>query len=160
MTTKEAKLVKPDNTLKEKVGSGGFNPEDIKRAQTAIDDNEVDFAPIAMELIEDLGVRLKEHSSRKSYKEFVMSPILQLKSQGTFFKYSSITQLSKIIIKFLEKIDTIDNDAVKIIASYHKSLKIFVSSQIKDPNNPVYGSLETELKAVCARYIKKHTTTA
>ncbi len=154
--TKEAKLVKPENTLKQKVGEGGFNVDDIKKAQEAIDNNDVDFTPLAIELAEDLDKVLKVDLDTEHYKARLMSPILQLKSQGSFFKYPSITQLSKIIIKFLEKIDTMDKDAVKIVSSYRQSLKVFIASQIKDTDTPVYKSLETELKAVCARYLKKH----
>lgn len=158
--TKEAKLVKPQNKLKEKVGDGGFNVEDIKKAQMAIDNNEVDFAPVALDLIQDLEKALKADPQQKDFEQIVMLPILQLKSQGAFFKYPSVTDLSKIIINFSERVERLDNDALKIIASYLQSIKVFIASEIKESKNPVYVSLETELKAVCARYIKKHQVKA
>ena len=45
-----AKLVKPENTLKKKVGSGGFDQKVLEKAQHSLENNTVDFRPIALEL--------------------------------------------------------------------------------------------------------------
>ena len=51
----KGKLVKPENTLKKKVGHGGFDAKVLEKAQDMIENNTIDFRPIAIEYSEISG---------------------------------------------------------------------------------------------------------
>jgi len=160
MTTgkKKAKVFNPENTLKQKVGTGGFNTEDIEKAQGALDNNDVDFAPEARSLLEELGKATKKLADSKTPKNDmpdVLYPILQLKAQGGMFNYPAISVISADIMLFLEDVEDFDADLTKILESFHQSVKVLLDLSIKEADDKVAIQLQTEFKAVCERYLKK-----
>ena len=161
-TQNDVKLVKPENTLKKKVGDGGFNKEDIKRAQDAIDNTDIDFAPQGLLLLDRLKETLgdirsgKIKSGRVALDELIY-PLLQLKAQGGMFNYPTITQITTDILLFLEDIKKIDKDLLKIMDSYHQSAKIILEHNLKDVQSATAVQIANELKAVCTRYTLKRT---
>lgn len=160
MDEKKSKVFKPENKLKEKVGDGGFLEVDVARAQDVLENNDIDFKPLANDLLDQLEgaiqkVKSGEITSGKIAKDELVYPLLQLKAQGGMFNYPIITQISTDIMMFLEDIQRIDLNLLKILTSFHKSTKILVDLEIQDNSNPVAKQLHQELKAVCERYHQK-----
>ena len=46
--TKKARFYNPPNTLKEKVGTGGLAKDILDQAQKLLEENNIDFEPIAL----------------------------------------------------------------------------------------------------------------
>ena len=156
----KGKLVKPENSLKKKVGNGGFDAKTLSAAQNMIENNTVDFRPQARELSAELGVALaaaREDASNgndPSIMGNLMYPVMQLKAQGGLFHYPIISDISHIIIDFLENIPGLDDIVMEITDAYRKSINAIVTAQIKDSNSGNGKDLRNELDRVCNRYYK------
>ena len=153
-----SKLVEPKNILKEKAGDGGFNTEDIKKAQKAIEENDVDFKPIAQKLLQGVGTTIQDIRSKGAYNQAclgqVLDPLMQLRAQGALFKYPSITMISDVVVNFLDTENTIDNDVVEIIVAYQKAAEALLGLGVKDEADKVCKTLASELTQACVRYQK------
>lgn len=152
------KLVVPENTLKQKVGNGGFNETVLAKAQDNLDKNDIDFRPMATEYLTLLNDVLKGIKSGELLPEEeidqIMFPVMQLRAQGSLFKYPSITKISHILIDCLETIKVTDRDVLDIIEAYKKSGQAMIALQIKDENNKAAKELCDALAGACARYEK------
>lgn len=152
------KLVKPENTLKKKVGHGGFKDTDLVKAQSMIEDNKIDFKPIAQDLLKELEqVLANVESGEVSLGEAlggVMYPLMQLRAQGSLFHYPTITTISDIVVDFLDSVGALDKDALEIVAAYRQAAQAMLKLGIKDTSNKVGQQLCAEIKAACARYRK------
>ena len=51
---RRAEFIKPLNTLKQKVGSGGLSEDILNKAQALLENNTVDFLPLAEMYLEGL----------------------------------------------------------------------------------------------------------
>jgi len=154
----KSKLVKPENTLKKKAGSGGFNESDLMKAQNMIETNEIDFAPLAMDLLKELAEILKKIKSgeikKEDYFDQIMYPLMQLKSQGALFRYPLVTKISHLMLDFLENIKSIDSNAIEIVEAYKKSVTAIITLKLKDVNNKAGLELCKALSDAFDRYFK------
>lgn len=155
------KLVTPENTLKKKVGSGGFDEGDLVRAQHSIDNNRIDFRPLGLELLNELTKALEEvrtgsFVSKPDEEKFgiLMYPLMQLKSQGGLFQYPLVTSISHITLDFLEDLEKADEDVFAIVSAYQKSVHAMLSMEIKTETHPLGGKFLSEMEAVFTRYKK------
>jgi len=151
-----SKLVKPENTLKKKVGTGGFNETDLVKAQQGLEKNDIDFRPQANDFLGELDVTLEKISSGQMPEDeqldAIMYPMMQLKSQGGLFQYPLITKISHATLDFLENIEGIDSDVITITEAYRKTIKAVLALQIKDPANKTGLQLLDELSKAFTRY--------
>ena len=157
MSTK-ARLVKPENTLKKKVGHGGFNEVDLVKAQKGIDSNDIDFRPMGADLLGELDVALERIDSGATADADkmgeIMYPLMQLKSQGALFKYPLISRISHATLDFLEAIDGVDNDVLVIVGAYKKTIKAILALQLTGEGTEVGTQLLNELQGAFSRYQK------
>lgn len=154
----KSKLVKPENTLKKKVGHGGFDEATLNKAQHMIENNDVDFRPIATEFLELLGQVLTDIKSGAIKPEDavnnIMYPSMQLKAQGTLFHYPLISKISHVLVDFLETIPLADPDIIEIVEAYKKSITAVVALQLKADNSKAGNDLTNALADACDRYNK------
>lgn len=154
------KLVVPENTLKKKVGNGGFDQVALQRAQHMIENNTVDFRPMALELSKELdtviGTVRATTFNDPEHMGALMYPVMQLRAQGGLFHYPLITKTSHIIIDFLENIPGLDAVVIEITDAYCKSIKVIVANQLKDENSNDGKALCDALSGVCNRYYKRN----
>lgn len=152
-----AKLVVPKNELKAKVGSGGFSKENIDKAQAKLEQNDIDFRPIATQYLEEISSTINAYDSSKPKETLlkVLDPLMQLRAQGTLFHYPSITTVSDIVVDFLDSHEKIDDKIVEIIQAYTKTAGLILEREIKKPDDPICKAFAGELSAVCDRYNKK-----
>jgi len=157
-TKSKARIINVKSTLKEKVGHGGFKQEDILNAQDELDNNQIDFMPMAKKLIGLLNEAITE-AEKKTGNDLkilgdIVFPIQQLKSQGSMFGCPVYTDMSVDILRFLEDIKTIDNNILKILSSFYRALQTIHKLQIKESSDPTVKLLNVELKGVYGRYLK------
>ncbi len=155
------KLVKPENALKKKVGTGGFNETDLVRAQQGIDNNKIDFRPLGFDLLKELSVAIAEvekgpYANKSDEEKFsvLMYPLMQLKSQGGLFQYPLVSTISHVTLDFLENIKSVDADVIAIVAAYQKSVQAILILEMKNDTHPVGKQLLEEMRSVFARYRK------
>ena len=157
--TDNAEMVVQPNRLKEKVGSGGFDEKAIVKAQDQIKNNTVDFQPIAAELMAQLEKALTGAKSGAVKSDVVlreiMAPAMQLKAQGSMFHYPLVSEISNILVNFLETVTDIDADVIEIITAHKTSIIAALSGKIREQDRANVGKeLCSALLDSCERYAK------
>lgn len=154
------RIVKPENMLKNKVGQGGITPATVASAQSRIENNNIDFRPIAQELNRELAnivalVRRQAHAlENTNVLDLLAYPAMQLKAQGALFHYPSVSALSNIVVDLLENASALDDVILEILDSYLRSIDVLVTLQIKSPDADESRNLCVALHDACVRYFK------
>jgi DNA-directed RNA polymerase subunit F len=160
---KKTKIIKPPNLLKIKVGSGGINKSKISEANEYIEKNTLDFKPYAEEYIQKMKKSLKHiKKTGETDKEAINSlikPIMELKGNGAMFNYPLVSDISDIILNFLENLDTLNQDAIDIVDVHEKTLHIIVKKKLSGSGGSYGTELVKELMKACNRYYDKHNIT-
>jgi len=154
-----AQMVVPPNRLKEKAGTGGFDEKNVAKAQDEIKNNKVDFRPIGAELIAQLEKALTEARSGRATGDAamreIMVPAMQLKAQGSLFHYPLVSDISNILVNFLETVTEIDADVLEIITAHKTSMVAALSGKIQEKDLAKVGKeLCAALIDSCERYAK------
>tara|TARA_B100001146_G_scaffold203243_1_gene195661 strand:- start:164 stop:631 length:468 start_codon:yes stop_codon:yes gene_type:complete len=152
-----AKLVVPKNALKAKVGNGGFSKENIAKAQSALEQNDIDFRPIANDYLKEMSAIAGQYEPDKPKETLlgVLDPLMQLRAQGTLFHYPSLTMVSDIVVDFLDFHEKMDGQIIEIIRAYIQAARLILDREIKNAEDPICKAFTNELRAVCDRYNNK-----
>jgi hypothetical protein len=152
-------LIRPPNKLKQKVGSGGFDRDDLLKAQVMIENNTIDFQPTATMFLNLLKQAIIDIKSEKIVGAAAISailyPIIQLNAHGTMFHYPIISKICSFLVTFFEEVKSIDGDTMSIVLAFENAMIVILSKSIKDENNPVGKALCEALQGACERYRKK-----
>lgn len=145
--------------LQQKVGSGPLDEATVERMQVAMDTNEVDFAPLGMQFLNELedGVNKVKNGNIpfEEEKKILTSPVMQLKANAAIFHYTLIGSMANVMLSFLEAIKEFDKDAIEIVAAHHTTLKAIVLKKMSGDGGAVGEQMVQELKDACARYYAK-----
>ncbi|GJL84719.1 MAG: hypothetical protein DHS20C02_04940 [Micavibrio sp.] len=159
---RKAEFIKPINTLKAKVGSGGLSEDILNRAQELLENNTVDFQPLAEIYLAALmkGIEQAKEAEAASDKEYTIStmlyPGMQLKANGGMFHYPLVSQMADKLIQFLEVIDEADIEAVEIVLAFHTTIRAVVLGKIKGDGGTHGQNLLKALNDACMRYFEKN----
>lgn len=155
---RKAELISPPNTLKEKVGAGGLDDTVLVKAQAMLENNTVDFIPIASMLLEALGNAIQNAkdggSEGEAAIEALIYPAMQLKAQGGMFHYSLITEISDILVNFLETVTDVDKDVLEIVTAHRMAIGAAVTGKIQGSGGATGVALRDELMNACNRFYK------
>ncbi|MBL1147533.1 MAG: hypothetical protein HND56_02030 [Pseudomonadota bacterium] len=159
---RRAEKIVPPNVLKKKVGHGGFDKKKIEKAQDLIEHNDIDFTPIAQELLDELQTIITEIETGKVEGERAIEklffPAMQLRAQGGMFQYPLVSKICDVLINFMETVEKPDSDAMEIVMAHHRTLTAILAKDMKGKNfaGGAGGDLCKALSDACARYHKKH----
>ena len=145
--------------LQQKIGVGPVDETAIKKSQEAMDNNDVDFTPMAMEYLGKLEQALAQAKDAsidlKVRKQALTSPVMELKANAAIFKYDLIGALANIMLSFLEAVSDIDKHVVEIVGAHHKTLQAILLKKMKGDGGEAGKMMASELKDACARYFAK-----
>lgn len=159
---RNAEFIKPPNMLKAKVGSGGLSEEILDKAQAFLENNTVDFLPLAEMYLDGVmkGIDLAKDSGPADDAEFTIAtmlyPAMQLKANGGMFHYPLVTDIADRLIQFLEVIETPDIEAVEIVLAFHTTVRAVVHGRITGDGGKHGKELLAALNDACIRYFEKH----
>ena len=160
---KKARVIKASRMLQAKIGPGPLDMDMIKECQKIIDDNDVDFGPLAKEQLALLntGVEnaLKGEGEHTALIAGIVEPVMQIKANASMFKYDLLGRLANIMLNFLETIENLDKDVLEIVKAHHNTLTLIINSEMKGDGGPAGAQLEKELKDACKRYFAKQADT-
>lgn len=160
MTQKKPTYFSPPNTLKQKVGSGGIPSHLITRCQQFLENNAVDFVPFATKHLDELAdIKNKIEAKTvdgKTAMARIVNVIMQLKSNGSMFRYQLISMISDVMLRFMENVKTVNDDFAAILNMYNKILEIILAKRLQGNGGKEGIALAQELNASCARYYGKY----
>lgn len=153
------KVISANKSLQAKIGTGPLNEAIVERCQQVMDDNSVDFAPLAKEYLDLLSDAIKK--AKEPGIEMVeavnnmTTPVMQLKANAATFKFNLIGNLANVMLSFLEAVKVLDADAITIVEAHHKTLSAIVKKDMKGDGGEFGKLMEEELKKACKRYYAK-----
>lgn len=154
----EARVIKANHVLQAKVGSGPLDKATVTKCQKVMDNNDVDFAPLANEFLDKLKKAIDEaksgHIDLDQAKHIMTQPVMELKANAATFKYDLIGNLANVMLSFLEAIQKMDNHVIEIVNAHHKTLTAIIHNKMKGDGGANGKMLEQELKDACKRYFQ------
>mgnify|MGYP006280734923 CR=1 FL=1 len=159
-SSKKAKFVEPPNLLKKKVGSGGLSEKILNQAQKLLENNSIEFAPIAEMYLASLlkAIDRASYSTGRTHDEVInelVYPVQQLRANGDMFDYTLITIMAKNLIHFLNTVDQIDGKVLEITQAFHTSMNVVVHGKIRGDGGDEGRELLETLQDACDRYYNR-----
>ena len=155
----KARIIKANRLLQAKVGMGPLDQKAVERSQKVLDENKVDFAPMAAEFLEKLSTGVKNaragNGSTEEILQGMAEPVMQLKANAGMFNYPLLGDLANIMLSFLETIENIDKDVIEIVDAHHKTLTLIIKAKMHGDGGPQGEELKKELRDACKRYFAK-----
>lgn len=158
---RNAEFIHPPNILKEKVGSGGISNDILDKAQALLENNTVDFMPLAEIYLDGLmkGIESAKDSNANDDTEYLIStmlyPSMQLKANGGMFHYPLITDIADRLIQFLEVIAEPDLESIEIVLAFHTTMRAIIHGKIQGDGGEHGSDLLSALNKACIRYFEK-----
>ncbi len=159
---RSAEFIKPPNMLKTKVGTGGLSEEIINKAQDLLENNTVDFQPLAEMYMANLmkGIDLAKEADPSDDQEYVISrmlyPGMQLKANGGMFHFPLVTRIADKLIQFLEVIEHADIEAIEIVLAFHTTIRAVVMGRVSGDGGRHGIEIIRALNDACMRYFEKY----
>lgn len=155
---RRAELISPPNRLKEKVGSGGIDEKVLYKAQELLEKNTIHFEPIANMLLDLLSEAIADAKSDATKGEEALNamiyPAMQLKAQGSMFHYPLVSDISHILVNFLETVEDVNREVLDIVVAHKMSLKAVLASHLKGDGGKTGKELREALMEACGRYYR------
>lgn len=141
--------------------AGGGEPVDqsiIDRCQKIIDENKINFVPLAQKYIDKIDEEIDIVKSLDQiplrHLKSISAPVMQIKANARIFKYDRLGDLAAVMLNFLENLKEIDDDVIKIIEAHDRSLRILVEKEISGDGGNIGKNFQKELEDVCNRYAR------
>lgn len=155
-----AKIIKADTSLQQKIGTGTIEEQKITKCQRIIDDNQVEFAPMAQKYLDNLYEAITKSKTDKglSMAEAISgmtTPVMELKANASTFQYELVGNMANVMLSFLEAIRTLDKDAIEIVEAHHKTLTAIINRRMKGEGGVFGAQMLEELRKACQRYFAK-----
>jgi S-adenosylmethionine synthetase len=153
---------KANKILQQKIGRGPLDLAVIEKAQKAIENNKVDFAPLGLQFLTELEEALTNvektlnEDKFEKQKQSLTGPVMELKANATTFHFNLVGNLANIMLSFLESIKKLDKDALAIVRAHHDTLKGIITKKMKGDGGKEGQVFIRELEDACARYHKKN----
>ena len=157
---RKAEFIKPPNTIRSKVGTGGLSDDILDKAQQLLENNTVDFQPLAEMYLTTLmgGIEAAKNAGAKGDPEHIIStmlyPAMQLKANGGMFHFLLVTKIADKLIQFLEVIEYPDHESVEIVQAFHTTIRAVVLGKIKGDGGKHGADLLGALTEACMRYFQ------
>ncbi len=160
---KKARFYPASDNLRQKMGTGGIDPQVLERAEQQFAQAEKDYLPLAAGIFKKLETAIAEVSAEKIGErdaiERIAGPVMELKATGGMFGYALISEIAAVALDFLENVDAPDKDVMDIVKIHQRSLNAILTSRIKGQGGKEGLALSRELQAACQRYYTKHNIT-
>lgn len=155
--SQKPQFIKPENNIKKKVGYGGLNPNVLNRAEDRLQNNNVDFKPVAAEYLTEIDIALQGMSDIKNDQAAVkkrlhvmIEPVMQIKAHSAMFKFDLLGMIADSFLRFLENKKVADTKTAALSIEFYKTMKLLVDQNIKgngtDELRTVYKRLDEASK--------------
>ena len=150
------RVIKANYMLQAKIGSGPLDAKKVEACQKVMDENTVDFAPLAKQYLDKLADAIQKARSGEIDLDQAVAemtqPVMELKANAAIFKYNLIGNLANVMLSFLEAVKQIDKTVIEIVDAHHKTLTAIVMKKMQGDGGKYGAQLEHELRDACKRY--------
>lgn len=159
---RKAEILRPPNTLKAKVGSGGISEAILDKAQALLENNVVDFQPLADMYMQSMMKAIENAQANHDKQDTetliagMIYPAVQLKANGGMFHYPLVTIMADRLIQYLEVIVEPDLDALEIVLAFHTTLRAVIMGRITGTGGRHGQELLAALNDACMRYFERY----
>ena len=155
-TEQKARVIKANYILQAKVGTGPLDARKVEACQRVMDNNDVDFAPLAQTYLNQLKITIEKVKTNDIELQQAIAemtqPVMELKANAALFKYDLIGNLASVMLSFLEAVKSIDKTVIEIVDAHHKTLTAIILKKMKGDGGVHGKQLEMELRDACKRY--------
>lgn len=158
-TLVKAEVITPPNLLKQKVGSGGIHPKNLSKAKDFLENNTIDFKPLATKLLQGLHETILNGKNNilrgEAAIESMLHPAVQLKAQGSLFHFPLISEIADLLVNFLESVSEVNAHVFEIVSAHEMAISAIIHKNMSGTTyHPQGQALKTSLIDACARYYK------
>ncbi len=159
---RKTEFVKPVNVLKSKAGYGGLDEGILNKAQALLENNSVDFPPMAEMYLSGMmrGIERARNPAPGESEEVLITgmlyPAMQLKAGGAMCGYPLVTRIADKLIQFLEVIAAPDKDAIEIVLAFDTTLRVVLTGRVTGFGGKHGDELVQALEAACLRYFEHY----
>lgn len=154
-------FIEASTELQDRIGTGTISDEVVAQAQKAMDENTVDFPPMAkphLAAMDEIMDRLKKGEiDQKQAAEELMTPIMNIKANAGSFKYEVVTGLTDTVLLFLETIEDTNNKVFEIVELLRQAVYIIFAKGITGDGGEEGAALLAGFKEACDKHQIKLT---
>lgn len=146
-------ILTANNSLQNKAGSGGIPSFTIKKCQTFLDSNTMDFLPVAESILDRLYTLLAKLQQKEEYQfayyEKILECVMQLKANGKMFQYPLITTLGEIVMEHLEQNPTLPEETITILGKFCEILNIILQNKMNTVSAQQEKRFKKQISDLC-----------
>jgi hypothetical protein len=159
-TSEKARVIAASKELQQRIGTGEIDTNTVKRAQTVMDNNTVDFGPLARPYLTQLATAVNEARGQKGLLdkktlESFSTPIMNLKANAATFNYSLISGLGGVVLTFLESHEKPGRKTLQVVDLLNKTIMLIVARKMTGDGGEIGAALQKAFKDVCRWCIEK-----
>ena len=152
--------MKADRSLRARIGpSVKITDDQVAKAQEVIDNPPVDFEPYAMDYLRKIkdAVEMARHESYLHEEEYnlIILPMTQIKGQAAMFGNHLASEVSAMILKFVEHYKKLDSDMLILLDAYCKTVHLSYSKKLYNVETPGGRVLISEISYAMQRYTER-----
>lgn len=141
----EVRVFMPRNELKSKVGDGGVDINNIRKAEQRMEETTdifPDLAGIEMNRIGTAIDNIRKGRDLDQSKKNIQSAAFELKSNGGMFHFLMVSDVGKSLFDFCDALEGVESEALRVI-ELHYSLLILL---LKEEDNKKKLDMRMEMR--------------
>ena len=147
-------ILPADNRLKQKLGHGGFDGINVKKAEKRLAEARTEFPSIARRELHTINASLMALYDPGRLLRDIFAASVDLKSNSGLFSYHVIAAVADSLTHFTEKLEQVDDKSLTIIQLHYDALQL-----VFDRGHDVMSQEQrVELLSGLQRAVKKYAT--
>ncbi len=154
--SEKSKKIKASRDLQNKVGTGKIDEKVVENAQRTMDENKVDFGPLARpdldKLQQAIDAAKEDLSDADAVMDSLKTPIMNIKANAGAFDYQFVSELTGMILMFFEGIKKPDKKVVQIADILHKTIMLALAYNMSGDGGNNGKALVAAFAQICKKY--------
>lgn len=145
-------LIELPNTLKEKVGSGGFDPIALRRADVAIEEMGGEYEVRLQAEVAALDEAFRAMRRAGAFDlEHLFAAAHRLRGEAGTFGYPLVSAIGNTLARYLDPRPKLDAAGAEIVESHVNALRAIVIRKVKGDGGEIGAQLVQGLAAMVSR---------
>jgi HPt (histidine-containing phosphotransfer) domain-containing protein len=147
-------LIELPNTLKEKVGSGGFDPIALRRADVAVEEMAPEYEARLQAEVAALDEAFRAMRRAGAFDvDRLFTAAHGLRGEAGTFGYALVSAIGNTLARYLDQRPPLDAAACEVVESHINALRAVVARKVKGDGGEIGAQLVQGLAAMVTRAI-------